>query len=245
VQKAWAAIVIGGITMALSASSASAATTLGATQSSNTACAAPNLIDVQTAVAPGVNSFRVPFTGVITRWDHQARQISGALLKFKVVRATSALAGPASFASVGETGFADVSEARLYQFGIRIPVSAGDYIGVATASNAAASPPACYIGSPAPADEAYEGPDFSTGGTLAPFNTFRINIQATLEADADGDKYGDETQDSCPTDATVWTGPCPVPATAAKKCKKRKKKGKRHSATAAKKKKKKGCGRKK
>jgi hypothetical protein len=34
-------------------------------------------------------------------------------------------------------------------------------------------------------------------------------IRATIEADADHDGFGDETQDQCPTDATTQ-GPCPV-----------------------------------
>ena len=31
----------------------------------------------------------------------------------------------------------------------------------------------------------------------------RVNIQATLEPDADGDGYGDETQDLCPSQAAT------------------------------------------
>jgi hypothetical protein len=51
----------------------------------------------------------------------------------------------------------------------------------------------------------------------------------TVEADADRDGFGDETQDACPTNAATQ-GPCPV-----KKC--RKKRHKKHSAGVAKKKK--------
>jgi hypothetical protein len=36
----------------------------------------------------------------------------------------------------------------------------------------------------------------------------RINISATLEADADGDGFGDDTQDSCPNDPAIHAGPC-------------------------------------
>ena len=62
---------------------------------------------------------------------------------------------------------------------------------------------------------------------------------ARLEADADRDGFGDETQDQCPTDASTQ-GACPVtpvtpaPSVKKKKCKKHKKK---HSAESAKKKK--------
>ena len=35
-------------------------------------------------------------------------------------------------------------------------------------------------------------------------------MNADIEADADKDGFGDETQDQCPTDATTQ-GPCPTP----------------------------------
>jgi hypothetical protein len=54
----------------------------------------------------------------------------------------------------------------------------------------------------------------------------------TIEADADHDGYGDETQDACPTNGATHST-CPLPAKTKKKCKKKKK---HHSAFAAKKK---------
>jgi Ca2+-binding RTX toxin-like protein len=39
---------------------------------------------------------------------------------------------------------------------------------------------------------------------------FRIDIAAKVEPDSDRDGFGDETQDQCPTNATVQ-GPCPLP----------------------------------
>jgi Ca2+-binding RTX toxin-like protein len=39
---------------------------------------------------------------------------------------------------------------------------------------------------------------------------FRMAFSVQVETDADGDLYGDHTQDSCPTNNTVHTGPCPV-----------------------------------
>ncbi|MGH2958178.1 MAG: CARDB domain-containing protein, partial [Solirubrobacterales bacterium] len=40
-------------------------------------------------------------------------------------------------------------------------------------------------------------------------NNFVPLVEGSLEADADGDLFGDETQDLCPTDATRQT-PCPI-----------------------------------
>ena len=36
----------------------------------------------------------------------------------------------------------------------------------------------------------------------------RLNIAATLEADADADGFGDETQDACPADPALQDAPC-------------------------------------
>jgi hypothetical protein len=65
-------------------------------------------------------------------------------------------------------------------------------------------------------------------------------LSGTIEADTDGDGFGDETQDQCPTSGTAH-GTCPpatttlapTPTPKAKKCKKKKH---RSSATVAKKK---------
>jgi hypothetical protein len=38
---------------------------------------------------------------------------------------------------------------------------------------------------------------------------FQVPVSATLEPDADGDGYGDETQDGCPQSA-AYQGPCPT-----------------------------------
>jgi hypothetical protein len=51
------------------------------------------------------------------------------------------------------------------------------------------------------------GTPFSTTS----FNTFRMDVAAVLEPDADGDNFGDETQDLCPTDATKQ-GECVAPS---------------------------------
>jgi hypothetical protein len=81
---------------------------------------------------------------------------------------------------------------------------------------------------------------FSTADT-------ELLLQFRVEADADGDSYGDETQDACPGAAGTNGGCAPIatpakttPAAPAKKCKK---KGKKKKSVAAAKKK--GCKKKK
>jgi hypothetical protein len=76
-------------------------------------------------------------------------------------------------------------------------------------------------------------PTLADGGTPRAFSSVGPNLEllvnADIEADADADGYGDETQDACPTDATTQ-GSCPdkvAPDTVISKAPKRKvKKGK-------------------
>lgn len=97
---------------------------------------------------------------------------------------------------------------------------AGDVIGLGVAQPSAAlgehTPKCTWTAFPAadvfrhrtPSDE---NPDPATdllwnaGSTNA-----RLSVSATLEPDADGDGFGDETQDQCFTDPTTH-GPCPTP----------------------------------
>ena len=114
---------------------------------------------------------------------------------------------------------------------------AGDFVGIRSTSGV------CAHGTGNGADTF----DFHQGAALAvgdePAFTPNVgavwDIAARLEADADGDGFGDETQDQCPTDPSTHAA-CPVtpvtpaPSVKKKKCKKHKKK---HSAESAKKKK--------
>ena len=63
---------------------------------------------------------------------------------------------------------------------------------------------------------ASEQPPGSTSALAALLPAYRLNVTARLEADADSDGFGDETQDSCPGTAGSASGcvpPTPAPAT--------------------------------
>ena len=118
--------------------------------------------------------------------------------------------------------------------GVRLPIAAGQEIGVYLPPGSAAS---CEfsanpgdvvdwslpLGEP-PLNTSYGYPGSDTG--------WRVNAQAVVEPDADHDGFGDETKDQCPTNAATQ-GPCPI-TPVKKKCKKQKRK--HHSAAVAKKK---------
>lgn len=91
--------------------------------------------------------------------------------------------------------------------GKRIPVEAGDGIGLylgADGWDCGVAPGPDLVGiAAAPVLPAVDGTYTPVASTSA-----KIAVGATMEADADGDGYGDESQDSCPSDAAIFSGPC-------------------------------------
>lgn len=93
-------------------------------------------------------------------------------------------------------------------FATRIPVTGGELLGLSIMPGATGVD--CYNYNTAPADVvgvAYAGPIGSSETLLGSQAQLLANVSAQLEPDADGDGYGDETQDACPTEATNQ-GPC-------------------------------------
>jgi hypothetical protein len=110
------------------------------------------------------------------------------------------LVGQSSQALVGQTG---------NSFATQIPVQAGDRLGFAGGGNVQWY---CETGNPLDVLGYLEEGDVPLGGTQTfPEEAEGIQeaVAAVIEPDADGDGYGDETQDGCPQSATTQA-PCPV-----------------------------------
>ena len=108
--------------------------------------------------------------------------------------------------------------------GLHIPVAAGDQIALYSPAGQPGpghATSAIYTDNPSTnvarsVTGAEPGASFTVSGTPEP-NTL-LNAAATVEPDADGDTFGDETQDLCPTNAALQVA-CPVvPVLTAKKC---------------------------
>lgn len=86
-----------------------------------------------------------------------------------------------------------------------VPIGAGEYVGVALTGT-----PNSYASAPGGA-LAISGGDQSgsTANYSTAVNNLEVLVQARVESDADGDGYGDESQDQCPTSAATQ-GACPV-----------------------------------
>lgn len=153
-----------------------------------------------------------PSAGVITRWGVNLAPMPLVVpTTLKVLREI----GPSTAQIVGEASGTVVAGANLFL--TRLPVQAGDRLG--------------YFGPSALGALLCQEP--SAGGTVGliagggggvgavtpfvagPTPDLRIPLYANLEADADADGYGDETQDLCPQNAATQ-GECPPPAVALK-----------------------------
>jgi hypothetical protein len=162
-------------------------------------------------------SYTVPADGVITIWRHKANSATGRELGLRIFRLVSGT----NYVLAGTSGVQVVAPVTINTFHTRIPVKAGDRLGL-------------YVGNPGTGiidpgggascaftggvgDLIHEGsanPELQVGATanlLVPYaNIYRLNVTASIEPDADGDGYGDETQDGCTTNASAQ-GECPAP----------------------------------
>lgn len=179
-------------------------------------------------VANTANSVFSPITGVVTSFTLKK---SAGNWPFIYVRVAIPLAGPSGIPWKGGARTPDVlpaNTAGIQAFPVRLPVTAGDFVAVNVAGDGN-----IYAGS-TNALTAARGvaPAFPADGSQATstiLDDLEVLAQYAVEADADGDGFGDETQDQCAGQNGPNAG-CPVKK---KKCKKRKGKGK---ASAAKKK---------
>jgi NTE family protein len=189
------------------AGSAPAATTIGQAIPPNDETCFDGDTFMQTQVAAGGPSYRVPAPGgVITSFSVHDAVRASQNGKVRIYRRT------------GQPRFvAESEEVSLTQPGVkntflaRIPVTSGDEIAWASTrrssgcmgeTNSTADVVALDKTVILPSNEPFE--------PLLPEQKARLNLEAVVEPDVDGDGFGDETQDRCPTDAERRE-PCLLP----------------------------------
>jgi len=189
--------LMAGFLLLGSAGSAQAATTIGQTFVPVVPCGAGSTY-LQTT-SPGV-AYKTPNAGVITSWSHLAGADPGQM-RFKVARGSGV-----SYAIVGQSPLETLTPSTPNTFPVRIPVQAGDVIGFYPTTGLP-----CGVNSSG-FDYRYKFGDVQPAAPMTWMSgiNFQLDLSATLEPDVDGDGYGDETQDGCPSDATTQ-GPCPAP----------------------------------
>jgi uncharacterized repeat protein (TIGR01451 family) len=204
------------------AGSANAAYTIGQTAGATDGCGSGQaLIQAQIAGPP---SYVASTPGVIVSWSYLAHSQAPSI-KLKVYRATGSAQSwfLRSESSVkppgGGSGQVQTNHLNTFSESPGIRIQAGDTLGL---TGTGAFGIACIdtlstadvVRTRAAPPDSLPGQD-NTGfaGTLA---KLRIGVSAVVEPDADGDAFGDQSQDSCPTDTGVHTGPCPVDVSIAK-----------------------------
>ena len=160
------------------------------------------------ATAP---NYVVPSNGIITSWRTSTIAGSSAATRtLKVARANSNATSYTVVATSTPLALPASSAAQTLSQSVRIAATTGDVLGF---SSAGTDP--CGTQTNNTADQYVTATGDAPVGTVLASNSggtgYRFSVAATLEADADGDGYGDTTQDACPTDATTQ-GACKVAA---------------------------------
>jgi uncharacterized repeat protein (TIGR01451 family) len=197
------------------AATAHASVTLGDTTGATDGCGT-NQVFAQEATA-GPPSYVAPSGGVVTSWSYLAGAGTPAIT-FKVYTPTSNSSvwflRSESTQHTGGTGAGQVHANQLNTFAESpgLPIHQGDHLGLTGSGSTGLGCITTMSGGDMLAVKA--PPDTIQGQDNPGFNghpmQLKLDLQAVVEPDADGDSFGDESQDSCPTDATVHTGPCPV-----------------------------------
>jgi len=194
-------------TLAVGASPAAAATTVGSLSLSSAGsnpimCTSSPCVVVLDKL-DGADVFTP--TGVITSWS--VRRASGTVA-LRVLRGRPGESMPNELhatnvdESLDRTGSgSDTAQS----FDTRLPVKAEDYIGITLVAGSS-------IGNfSGPGDQIFEvagDPNLANVDNTTPEN-FEPLLSATVEPDADGDGFGDESEDACPSSAATQ-GACPV-----------------------------------
>ena len=193
-------VAILGVVATLSlvaAQGASAATEVGSPCSASSAI--NNYTFFQVGRAPSTLPLTVPSAGVVTQWKVVSAAPSVGAEQLKVFRGT----GNGNEFTVIAASANRVVTTGLNVFNTRIPVAAGDRFGV--------SGDVFYCSTTNTLDVLGYAPEVVPVGTTKVFTTapdIQVAVTAVVEPDADGDGFGDETQDQCPQSASLQTA-CP------------------------------------
>jgi hypothetical protein len=159
---------------------------------------------VQFSTTPGSKPYTTP-AGVLTSWRyHSSADSPAGSVRLELFKP---LAGDGVYEGVAASETKPLEPGTAYEFSERLPVEQGWVLGLDPGADAEVA-----IAVSSGSDQMFQfSSDVPVGATrtaTGPFGGYRVNVSATIEPDADGDGYGDETQDRCPTDAATQ-GPCP------------------------------------
>jgi hypothetical protein len=173
-----------------------------ATANTGGGCAAATNCTFFQAEDSGAPSWEAPTDGVLTSYSIRAGSTLavGDTAQLKVFRPGAGSSWTVVGASPAGSFFTYGSPALRDTFPARIKLKAGDRIGLTVhiSGNTAWKSP----GSSGEVLATVNGAAPGVGATLTPMNLFasneRLNLDTTIEPDADDDGFGDDSQDLCP-----------------------------------------------
>lgn len=157
----------------------------------------------------GGPTYVAPSAGVITSWGANIASVGSWDFRLKLVVPGS---GPGKWLVTGESSQTTFTTG-LNTTPARLPIAAGTSIATFSSTGAAT----CFTGVPlgeSTADEKFRTTDVPIGQELDTNSTSlgsRLALFATIEPDADGDGFGDESQDLCTQRADMQSA-CPAVA---------------------------------
>lgn len=201
---------LAGLAIMAPASVAGAATVGSISTAAPINCGTGPVALVQEHVSVNGPSYTIPARGVVTRWRtiNSATSTSGLLLVTRV-------AGDMRAMIVGTTPvtLTPTPSHITTVSGVHIRARAGDRLGTGLTATTANWP--CARGAPGDDEVVTRDPTpgFAAGTTFStatPLPMALLNVEATVEPDADDDGFGDSSQDSCPAISEIHTGPCKI-----------------------------------
>lgn len=159
---------------------------------------------IATMALPG-RTVASPIDGVLVRWRARVA-IPSRPLSDTIELRTLRPAGGGAYTARGSDRGTPTANGAVNTFTARLPVSRGDLIGLDLGSGEGigAAPRSSQIATFFPALAANETRGPASSGASAS----ELLYNADIEPDADGDGYGDETQDQCPQLSEKKTSPC-------------------------------------
>ena len=155
------------------------------------------------STVPGTPSYQTPH-GVLTSWRfHSSGDAAAGAVRLKIFRYTGT-GTDLVFKVLAESSLKTLEPDTAYDFKERIPVDQGDLLGLTAVGDAEVG--ITVPGTPENRLAQFGGGDIppgDTGTATIAWPDLRPSVAATVESDADGDGFGDDTQDKCPVDRTT------------------------------------------
>ena len=215
-RRAWIAGLAGAFALVVAAP-AQGATTIGSSLASRAnltiGCGVPGeplSICTVAQIELGDRPVTAPIDGVVVRWRVRSASAGSARLRILRPAGSGKFEGAGTSAPIAMSSPGAAGQDRQYFSSARLPVLQGDYVGLDRerragglyAQRSGSAFDVIQFEVPLPDGQA-EGPDTAFEGA-------ELLLNADVEPDKDGDGFGDESQDNCPSVANDQTdNPCP------------------------------------